>query len=220
MKGSMIVTAMMNLDEEKVLTLVRHNLKSGVLPFDIIDEAREGINQIVKMYEQGKYFLSDLMMGSEIFSEVTQYLKIKNSIFSKTNLPPIIIGTVKNDIHDIGKNIMVQLLSCKGFNIIDLGVDVSPEAFAKAVLKNSSRIVCLSGLLTVSYESMRATVKELEKYNLRSNIEVIIGGMVNEEVRQFVGADYSSVDSADSIRICQNILINEHEIESKHIISC
>jgi len=220
MKGCMIVAAMTRLDEEKVLTLVRHSLKSGVRPIDIIEEAREGINQIVKMYEQGKYFLSDLMMGSEIFSEVTDYLKISNNIYVNTDIPPIIIGTVKNDIHDIGKNIIVQLLSCKGFNVIDLGVDVPPEAFVQAVLDNSSKILFMSGLLTVSYESMKDTVKELEKNNLRSKVEVIIGGMVNEQVRQFVGADYSSIDGSNSIRLCQSILANANKIECKRSILC
>lgn len=220
MKECMIVGAMTRLDEDKVLNLAKHSLESGILPYEIMEEAREGINEIVKMYEQGKYFLSDLMMGSEIFSEVTQYLKMSSSIFVNNDFPPIIIGTVKNDIHDIGKNIIVQLLSCKGFNVIDLGVDVLPETFAQAVSENSSKILFMSGLLTVSYESMKATVEMLEKNNLRDGIEVIIGGMVNEQVRQFVGADYSSRDGSNSIRLCQRVLANGNYIDCKHAILC
>lgn len=220
MKGCMIVAAMTRLDDEKVLNLVRHSLKNGVLPSDIIEEAREGVNRIVQMYEQGKYFLSDLIMGADLFSEVTEYLKLTNNLFVNTDVPPIIIGTVKNDIHDIGKNIIVQLLSCKGFNVIDLGVDVPPEVFVKAVLDNSSKILCLSGLLTSSYESMKATVKVLEENNLRNKVEVVIGGMVNEQVRQFVGADHASIDGSNFIRLCQHILADGNEIECKHAILC
>lgn len=211
MKGSMLVAAMTRLDEDRVLTLVKHKLESGVLPLDIIEEVREGMARVGQMYEKGIYFLGDLMMCAEIFMEAAEFLKINNAVFEQVAAPPIVIGTVRNDIHDIGKNIMVQFLLCNGLKAVDLGVNVSPGTFVRSVEENSPKILCMSGLLTSSYESMRLTVDELEKNNLRNGIKVIIGGLVNEQVRQFVGADYWIKDSTEGISICRSILSSREQ---------
>lgn len=211
MNESILIAAMTCLDEDKVMCLVRLCLENGVPPLEIIEEIREGMSRVGQLYEQGKYFLSDLMMSAEIFKEVAELLKIRGSIYEPIMAPPIIIGTVKNDIHDIGKNIMVQLLQCKGFKVIDLGVDVPPGVFVRTVAENSSKVLCLSGLLTSSYESMRLTIQELEKNYLRDGIKIIIGGLVNEQVRQFVRADYWIKDSSAGLHLCHNILFSEEQ---------
>lgn len=211
MNESMLIAAMSRLDEDKVMAMVEIGLENGVPPLEIIENVRQGMAMIGQLYEQGEYFLSDLMMSAEIFKCVTEFLKRKGSIYEPITAPPIIIGTVKNDIHDIGKNIMVQLLQCKGFKVIDLGVDVSPGAFVQAVAENPTKVVCMSGLLTSSYESMRLTVQELSAKDLRDGIKILIGGLVNEQVRQFVRADYWIKDSTDGLYLCQSILLPKEQ---------
>jgi methanogenic corrinoid protein MtbC1 len=199
---------MLRLDEERVLTIVANMLDKGTLPMDIMDGMREGIIRVRQMYEQGKFFLADLMMAAEIFTAVAQMLKKIKSISGSEGPPgePVVIGTVKNDIHDIGKNIMVQLLQYKGFQVIDLGVDVAPLDFVRAARDHASKVLFLSGLLTLSYEPMKLTVQELQRNNLREGIKVVIGGLVNEQVRKFVNADYWTRDSWVGLDLCQTIL--------------
>ena len=206
MSESILIGAMSRLDEERVLKMADHMLGKGAPPMDIMHDMREGFSLVRQLYEQGKYFLADLMMGADIFAAVTGMLKERGRMAEDVSGPPVIIGTVRNDIHDIGKNIMVQLLQCKGYRVIDLGVDVAPMDFVRAAKEYSSRVLFLSGLLTVSHEPMKLTVQELEKNNLRESVKVVIGGLVSEQVRQFVRADYWTRDSWVGLDLCQSIL--------------
>lgn len=210
MTESILIAAMKRIDEEKVLSITKNMLDKGILPANIIEEVRKGITLVRKKYEEGKYFLSDLMMSAEIFSEVAGILKQNGNLIKYRYTTPVIVGTVKNDIHDIGKNIIVQLLQFRGFNVIDVGVDVSPEDFVDAAVESKARILFMSGLLTLSYESMKNTVLEFKKSNMRDSITIVIGGLVDERVRKFVGADYCTRDSHLALNLCQNILASEH----------
>lgn len=209
---SMLILAMMRLDEEKVLTLVKNNLDRGYSSLDIIEEVREGMTRVGELYQKGKYFLGDLMLCADIFREASNMIKINNIPPPLDYYSPVVIGTVKNDIHDIGKNILAQFLVCQGYNIVDLGVDVSPGTFAKAIMENSSNILCMSGLLTISYDSMKLTIEELEKHNIRNKISVIIGGLVNEEVCKYVGADYWTRDCSEGVNLCDKLLNSKKSI--------
>ncbi len=120
--------------------------------------------------------------------------------------PQVIVGTVKYDIHDIGKNIITGLLRSRGIGVIDLGVDVPSYAFVDAVQETGAKILGLSGLLTSSYEVMRETTDALNESNLRSSVQVMIGGLVNEDVREYVGADYWVDDCAYGLELCRHIL--------------
>jgi methanogenic corrinoid protein MtbC1 len=206
MSESILVAAMLRLDEERVLKIVGHMLDKGTLALDILDEVREGIFRVRQMYEQGNFFLADLMMSAEIFTSVATILIRNAGIAEGITVPPVVVGTVKNDIHDIGKNITVQLLKYKGFPVIDLGVDVPPLDFIRAIRGNCSKLLFMSGLLTQSYEPMKLTVQELQRNGLRDDVTVVIGGLVNEQVRRFVGADYWTRDSWVGLDLCQSIL--------------
>ncbi|MCR4435470.1 MAG: cobalamin-dependent protein [Clostridiales bacterium] len=206
MNESLLIAAMVRLDEDKVLTLARHSLENGIQPLNIIEQVQKGLSRVLQMYEQGICFLSDLMMSAEIFISVIELLKVEGGMAKQVTTRPIVVGTVKNDIHDIGKNIMVQLLRCKGFNVIDLGVDVSPERFVLAAAEYNPKLMFLSGLLTISHQSMRLTIEALEKSQLRGQIKIIISGLVDEEVRQFVHADYYINDSFKGLKLCQSLL--------------
>ena len=204
----MLVTAVETLDEEKVERLVKIGLERGADPLDIIEDVRQGMERVGYLYKQEKYYIADLIMASLIFQRV---LTIIPSTHNKQNKDSclksqVVIGTVEGDIHDIGKNITVGLLRARGVGVVDMGVDVPPESFIKAVQENGAKILGLSGLLTSSYELMRTTTQSLKELGLRSDVQVMIGGLVNNDVREYVGADYCATDCAFGVKLCQRIL--------------
>ena len=154
MSQSILTAAMNRIDGERVLSIVKNMLDKEVQPMDIVEEVRRGMTRVRKMYEEGKYFLSDLIIFAEIFTEVIQLIKLNSNENKPITDSPIIIGTVQNDIHDIGKNIIIQLLELKGFKAVDLGVDVSAEKFIIAVKEHKPKVLALSGFLTLSFDSM------------------------------------------------------------------
>ncbi|HHY41147.1 MAG TPA: cobalamin-binding protein [Syntrophaceticus sp.] len=204
----MLVTAVETLDEEKVVRLVKMGLSKGISPLDLIEDVHQGMKRVGMLYEREDYYIADLIMASLIFQRVLTLIPITKESASEQK-PQVIIGTVKHDIHDIGKNIIKGLLRSRGIGVIDLGVDVSPDAFVDAIKETEAKILGLSGLLTSSYEVMREIIDALNKRNLRSKVQVVIGGLVNEDVKEYVGADYWVDDCAYGVEVCQHILNND-----------
>lgn len=201
----MLVTAVETLDEEKVVRLVTMGLNKGISPLDLIEDVHLGMKRVGALYEREEYYIADLIMASLIFQRVLKLIPITKESTSQQK-PQVIVGTVKHDIHDIGKNIITGLLRSRGIGVIDLGVDVPPYAFVDAVQETGAKILGLSGLLTSSYEVMRETTDALNESNLRSNVQIMIGGLVNEDVREYVGADYWVDDCAYGLELCGHIL--------------
>lgn len=201
----MLVAAVETLDEEKVIRLVKMGLKRGVSSLDIIEGVRQGMERVGCLYEQEKYYIADLIMASLIFQRVLTIVPIPQS--SSPGLKPqVVIGTVEGDIHDIGKNLTAGLLMARGIEVVDLGVNVPPEAFFNALQESGAKVLGLSGLLTSSYESMRRTISAVAEAGLRNSVQVMIGGLVNEDVLNYVGADYCIADCAKGVELCQQIL--------------
>lgn len=209
--------AMGKLDEDTVLNLVRQGLEQGVDSFELIEEARAGMQKVGELYDEGKYFLCDLIVGAEIFTDAISLVLKSATIEPVSMFPPLIFGTVRGDIHDIGKNIMISILKSKGCPVYDLGVDVPGALFVEAVKQTGSSVLCLSGLITGAYESMKKTVDLLEKEGLRSKVSVIIGGLVNEEVKNYTGADYWVTNCLRGSDLCLRIM---HDHNSRQAIAC
>jgi len=152
-------------------------------------------------------------MSGEIFREVVEMLQpllVKNA--DKKSSGRILVGTVSGDIHDIGKNILGMLLSCYGFTVIDLGVDVPPAEFAAKAVENKPDIVGLSGLITASFEMMKEIVQVLREEAARHQLTfpiLIGGGMIDDQVCQYVGADYWLKDAMAGVRLCQRLLAQQ-----------
>jgi len=200
---SELTTAMADLDEAKVQGLVQAGLAQGVSPAQLLEECREGMTLIGQRFESGEYFLSDLIMASEIFKAAAARLTAQpGAAFSKPK-GVIVMGTVKGDIHDIGKDIVVSMLRGAGYQVEDLGVDVPPERFVEAARASGAGIVGLSGLLTISFEPMKETVAALKAAGLPVKV-MIGGGPVTERVREYVGADRLGHDAQEAVRICES----------------
>jgi methanogenic corrinoid protein MtbC1 len=208
-----IIHHVLELNEVEVLELVEARLQQGDDPLALVEACEAGMRRVGERYEQGQYFLSALIMAGEIFREVMELVQpvIKNRIKGSES-GRILLGTVQHDIHDIGKNIQSILLSCYGFTVHDLGVDVPPDEFMAQALEFQPDIIGLSGLLTSSYDSMRETVATLRQTGdeALARVPIIIGGgMLNEQVRAYVGADYWIGNSMDGVRLCQRLLAGE-----------
>lgn len=199
-----------DLDEYGVLVTVQTCIDTGEDPVEVIAACEEGMRLVGDRYEQREYYLSGLIMAGEIFREVLELAQpALVSVLAGKSSGRILIGTVQGDIHDIGKTIFQIALRAYGFTVEDLGVDVSPQAFVDRAAEWRPDIVGLSGLLSTAYDAMRETVEKLRTQAEpgAAPVPVIIGGgMINEQVRRYVGADYWSSDALAGVRLCKQIL--------------
>lgn len=194
------------LQEQPTLDVVRSRLKTGVEPKTILDELNVGMNVVGENYASGDYFLAELVMAAEIFKGAMEILEpaFEADPGGREIAGKLVIGTVKGDLHDIGKNIFVSLARNAGFQVCDLGIDVKPETFVEQVRKDDADIVGLSGILTLSLEPMHETVEQLRDAGLRDQVKVIIGGlMVDELWSERVGADAYSDDAYEGLRMIE-----------------
>jgi len=196
------VTAISDLEEDQVLDLVHQRLAAGEEPLAILNDCREGMALVGKRYEAGEYYVSDLIMAGEIFKQATALVSTMFTEGAGEERGVVVVGTVKGDIHDIGKDLVVSLLKANGYQVIDLGVDVPAAAFVEAVQANNAPVVGLSGLLTISFDAMKDTVAALEAAGLRPGVKVMIGGgPVTEQVRQYAGADAVGADAQAAVTL-------------------
>ncbi len=196
-----LITAIAELNEARAIEIVQE-LADRMSAMDIINLAREGMQRVGDKFAAKEYFLADLIYSAEIFQEIMRKLEPALTITDKAPFKgKIVIGTVKNDIHDIGKNIVISLLRAEGFDVIDLGVDVPVEQFVNAVKNEQPRVLGLSGLLTVAIDEMKKTIQAIEENGLRENLKIIIGGgPMDERVREHVGADASTQDAVEGVK--------------------
>jgi len=208
---SSLPDSLANLDEEAVLSKVEKDLGCGRPAVEILNELRQGMIIVGKRFEQSEYFLSELIMSAEIFKAAAKLLEPEISrVHQRRALGKIVIGTVEGDIHDIGKNIVVTFLESAGFNVYDLGVDVSPMKFVSKVRETKAGILGLSCLLTMGFEPMKATIRKLSELGLRKRVRVIIGGAAGAVVtRDWVrkaGADAFGRDSVEAVKLAKTFV--------------
>lgn len=200
-----------DLKEDKVKESVDQLLRAGKPPLEIIAALSAGMDEVGKRYKDGEYFLSELVFSGEIFKEAVAKIRpLLTQSGSTCAADRLIIGTVKGDIHDLGKNIVITLLESAGFEVIDLGVDVPPEKFVEA-LKNSpgSRLVGLSALLTTAFPSMEATIKAIHEGGYRDRVKIMIGGgSVSQKLTEMMGADFYGRDATEAVDIARKVLKN------------
>jgi methylmalonyl-CoA mutase cobalamin-binding domain/chain len=208
--NSQLAELVADLEEDTVLALVRQRLEAGYNPLQIIDECNEGMRIVGQRYESGDYFVAGLIMSGEIFREVVELVQPLIEQQAKGDASGrVLVGTVSGDIHDIGKNMFGMLLSCHGFDVTDLGVDVPPDVFAAKAVETRPDVVGLSGLITASYETMKETVTALRTQAKEHQLSfpiIIGGGMIDEQVCQYVGADYWMPDAMAGVRLCEDLL--------------
>jgi len=199
-----ISEAITNLEEEKVLKLVKEKLDAGEEPIKVLEACRIGMTEIGKG-SGDTIFLTDLIMAGEIFNEAMELIMPKLVGSATESLGKVVIGTVEGDIHNIGKDIAINFLKAEGFEVIDLGVDVPAQKFVDAIKEHNPLVVGMSGLLTLSIEPMKKAIETIASANLREKVKVIIGGeRTDQSVCDYVGADAWVNDAIDGVKIIKN----------------
>ena len=205
-----LVAHVADLKENEALSLVKERIARGDDPLTITEDCQEGLRLVGERYEQQIYYLAGLIMAGEIFRQVMELLQpiIEDQITGDES-GSILIGTVRGDIHDIGKNNLSMLLTSYGFTVHDLGVDVPPVEFLHKATTLRPQVIGLSGLLTLAFDSMKETIDLIRTAGEDdiAAIPIIIGGnQLNEMICQYTGADYWVTDAMEGVRICQEIL--------------
>jgi len=194
-------------DVDRVRSVVSDLLRVGTSPVDIIDAVSRGLELVGERYERGEYFLSELIMAGIISSEISEMLRPHLTRTSAKPVGKVVIGTVRGDLHDIGKNIVSMMLSSAGFKVIDLGIDVPPERFIEAIKNEKPDIVAMSCLLTVALEEMRNTIEEIRKSGLRDAVKIMVGGRpVTREFAAEIGADAYGSDAVEAVKVAKTLI--------------
>jgi 5-methyltetrahydrofolate--homocysteine methyltransferase len=199
-----IEEAIVNMDLDTAKNACEIALTKGIKPFDII---KSGIGSAVKivgnLFEAKEYFLTELIMSGEIITQIMKILKpyIKSNSKAKAK---VLLGTAKGDMHDIGKNIVRNFMQAEGFEVIDLGVNVSTDRFVEAVRVEKPEILAISVLISASMPEVEKVMKALKKEGLRETVKVIVGGApVTQEFVDNIGADGFANDAIDGLKICK-----------------
>jgi corrinoid protein of di/trimethylamine methyltransferase len=202
-----IAVLIAEVEEDQTLEEVRRALDEGADPLSLVEALREGMSVVGDKYEAKEYFLPDLILSAEIFKEAIALIEPRLKGESMATRGTVVIGTAHGDIHDIGKNIVATMLRCNGYEVHDLGVDVSPQAFVEKASQSKAGLVAISGLLTLAFDAMKDTVDALAEAGLRDKLKIIIGGgPVNEKVLEYCGADAFGKDPTDAIKLADKHL--------------
>jgi corrinoid protein of di/trimethylamine methyltransferase len=192
-----LANAVFEGDPSAVVGITQDMLKSGADPMEIISQGLlAGMDIVSPKFKAGDMFVPEVMMCAHALAEgmkiVKPLIKEQESGVNKT----IVIGTVAGDLHDIGKNLVVMIMEAGGFNVVDLGVDVSAETFVEAVKKYDARVVGMSALLTTTMVKMKETIDLLKEAGLRDKVKVLVGGApVSKSFAESIGADAYCADA-------------------------
>jgi len=194
-----------DLKEDEVLKLTKQRLDAKEDPMKILEDSRKGMEIVGKRFADGEYFLPELVFSGELLKQVTEMVKphLKSDATQK-RIGKVVIGTVAGDIHDIGLNIVDFMLDVNGFEVTNLGVDVSVEKFVKAVKDTKTTILGLSGFLTPAFDAMKETVEAMDKAGLRKNLKIMIGGgQMDDDVRKYAKADAFGKDAMAAVALAK-----------------
>jgi len=197
-------------DQGMVTDGVTRALAQNIPPADILNKAMiEAMGQVGKLFEDGEYFVPEMLIAARAMQSGLGILKPRLVEADVKSAGKVVAGTVKGDLHDIGKNLVTMMLEGAAFEIIDLGTDVSPEKFVEAVRETGAQIVALSALLTTTMPSMKETIEALKAAGLRQNVKIMVGGApLTPEYAHEIGADGFAPDASRAVATAKQLLAN------------
>ena len=199
-----LIDAITDMREDDVLKITNGLLDSGVSPLDILNACKAAMDVIGKRFETGEAFIPELILAGEMMTAVSDVIRPRMAEEATSEkLGKVVFGTVEGDIHDIAKDIVVFMLDLNGFDVTDLGVDVPPAKFVEAVKETGATIVGLSGFLTLAYDPMKETVAALKENGLDVKI-MIGGGQIDEQIREYTGADAYGRDAMSAVALAKS----------------
>jgi methanogenic corrinoid protein MtbC1 len=205
MMSKELVNAIAEMREQDALKLAKEMLEGGSDPLAILDAAREAMGIVGKRYEEGTYFLPELILSGVMLNQIADMVKPKLTKAAEMKRHgKVLIGTVQGDIHDIGKDIVVFMLDVNGFEVRDLGIDVPPQKFVDAIKDFQPQVVGLSGFLTLAFDAMKDTVEAIKKAGQRDKVKIMIGGgQISDEIKKYTGADAYGKDAMAGVSLAQ-----------------
>lgn len=202
-----LTEAIVEMQEDKALTLTRELLDGGTDPLAIFRAYQNALQEIGKRFEKEIYFIPELIMSGEMMKTAMEIIKpfLKEGEGEKSQkIGKILIATVAGDIHDIGKNIVTMIMDLNGFDVLDLGVDVPSDRIVEEAKAFGADIIGLSGLLTLAFDPMKEVVEKVTEAGLRDKVKVIIGGgQMDDQVCKYTGADAYVIDAVSGVNICK-----------------
>jgi corrinoid protein of di/trimethylamine methyltransferase len=200
--------AILNGNAKKAHAATEAAIAAGVEPMALIQESMvPAMDEVGRLFECEEYFVPELLLAGRAMKGAMELLKPLLTAAGQKMAVRVVIGTVKGDLHDIGKNIVASMLEGSGFEVIDLGTDVSPENFVAAVEQRKPHVVCMSALLTVTMPAMKLTIDALQTAGLRTQVKVLIGGApVTHQYAKEIGADGYSENANGAVGLVKNLL--------------
>lgn len=205
-----VTQAVIDGDEELVVSLAKEGLETGLKPLDIIRQGlTPGMDVVGDKFGCGEYFLPHLVMAGNTMKSALEVLEpaLKAEGDTRETLGTVVLGTVAGDIHEIGKSLVGTMLTANGFVVHDLGVDVQTGKFVEAVGKTGADLVGLSALLTTTMRNQQSVIKELTEAGLRDQVKVLIGGApVTAEWVEDIGADGYAEDAIGAVKLARRLV--------------
>ena len=197
------IRAVVEMEEDEALRLVRAMLDGGTDPQLILDACKDAMGLVGTRYEAREYFLPELIIAGELMKEVASLVRPHLAeVAAGPRRGRVLIGTVAGDIHDIGKDVVCMMLEVSGYEVHDLGIDVPVADFVAAINDEKPEVVGLSGLLTLAFDAMKDTIEGIAAAGLRDQVKVMIGGSpVDEQVCVYTGADGWGRDAAAALKL-------------------
>lgn len=208
MRSNDLYDAILNGDAKKAYAATEAALAAGAPPMELIQGSMvPAMDEVGRLFESEDYFVPELLLAGRAMKSALGLLKPLLTASGQKMAVRVIIGTVKGDLHDIGKNIVASMLEGSGFEVIDLGTDVSPESFVAAVEEQKPHIICMSALLTVTMPAMRLTIDALKTAGLRAQVKILIGGApVTMQYAKEIGADGYSENAGAAVGLVKSLL--------------
>ena len=205
MDFEILKNAMADIDEDKIIEIMQAVIAAGGSDaLKAMEACQAGMEIVGNRFDAGEYFVSDLIYAGEVLSDAMKILTPALKSGDSVTLGKMILCTVKDDLHDIGKNIVRSLLEASGFDVLDLGIDVPASEIIKVANEQNIKIIALSGVLTNALESMQKAVAEIVSAGIRDKVKIIVGGSpVTEEACGMIGADEWALSPQKTVNVCK-----------------
>ena len=201
-----LVALIYELKQKEAIEMAERRLQSGENPLKILDDGKKAMQIVGRRFSEGTYFIPDLVFSGKILERIAELVKPGLAQTAhNAEQGKIVLGTVAGDLHDIGKNLVTFMLDVNGFAVYDLGIDVKPQIFVDKIREVKPQIVGMSGFLTSVYQAMKDTVDAIAAAGLRNEVKIMIGGgVMDEEIRKFAGADAYGQDAMAAVNLAKD----------------
>ena len=203
-----IIDNLVGLNEPKVIELVRNALDEGVAAKEILNQGLiAGMDIVGEKMENEDMFIPEVLMAAKAMGSAIEILKPLLAEEDIRAMGKVIIGTVKGDLHDIGKNLVAMMVESAGFEVYDLGADILPDKFVEEIKEKDANILCMSALLTTTMPMMKNTIDALKESGLREQVKIMVGGApVTKIFADEIGADGYAPDAGSAVKLAKALL--------------